>query len=91
MEESYKTLKQFVKEATTAVIKDSYETLKNQSRMVDYIADQSEYVATSIAALNQIIDTVQISEASTCQISPRPLLRLMWLDRSATCPDKKLE
>lgn len=64
VEESYKMLKQLVEEAIAALVVDSYETLKDQSRMIDYIANQSDYVATSIAALNEAVDTLQINQTS---------------------------
>ena len=64
VEESYKALKGLVEEAIAAVVVDSYESLKHQSRMIDYIADQSDYVTTNIAALSQVVDALQINQTS---------------------------
>ena len=74
VEESYKTLKQIVKEAIAAVVVDSYETLKDQYRMIDYISDQSKYATTNIAALIQAVDALQINQTSKFGISPKPML-----------------
>lgn len=64
VDESYQTLRQLTKEAIAAVVVDSYETLKDQSRMIEYIADQSDYVATNIATLSQAIELLQINQCS---------------------------
>lgn len=57
VDDSYQTLMQLTKEVVTAVVMDSYETLKEQSKMI-------EYIVTDIAALNQAIDMVQINQSS---------------------------
>jgi hypothetical protein len=64
VDDSYQTLTKLTEEAIAAVIVDSYETLKDQSRMIKYIADQSDYVATNIVTLSQAIDMVQINQSS---------------------------
>lgn len=64
VEKSHKTLKRLVKDTITAVTVDSHEILKDQSKMMDYIADQSDYVAINISTLSKVVDAVQINQTS---------------------------
>jgi len=64
VEQSYQTLKDLAESASLAVLKDAHEILKDQSRVIDYIADQSQSVARNISALSQAIDALQLNHTS---------------------------
>ena len=70
VEESYKMLRRLVKEATTTITVASYETLKQQSGIIDCIADYSKGMATQIAQLRQTVDSLQIDYTSEFVTEP---------------------
>lgn len=69
VEGSYKTLEALSIEAIAAVLVDSHETLKNQSRMIDYIADQTEYLATNITTLSNAVEALQLQQNSKFRLN----------------------
>lgn len=75
IEESHKALRTLVKDACTAILVDSNEALKNQSQMIDYIADHSEYLAAHITTLNHAVEALQENQSSKFLLH----VRSVWL------------
>ncbi len=79
VDDSHKALKALVKEAIVAVVVDSHETLKNQSRMIEYIADHTEYLATNIAALSHAVEVLQMHQNGKVRLN---LIQIVWFIES---------
>ncbi|KIW97684.1 uncharacterized protein Z519_01268 [Cladophialophora bantiana CBS 173.52] len=88
VEHSYRTLKDLAESASLAVLKDTHEILKDQSRMIDSIADQSRSMVANISALTQAVDTLQLGYSKIHHAQTRN-----WSDSliNAILPDTETE
>jgi hypothetical protein len=64
IEDSYQILKNLTRVASHAMLKDTHELLKDQSIIVDYVAEQSLSMVSNISALSQAIDLLQTNYSS---------------------------
>jgi hypothetical protein len=84
IEDSYQILKDLTQVASHAMLKDTHELLKDQSAVLDYVAEQSFSMVSNLSALNQAINNLQTNYSSK-------LWRLhefaLWLLTRSTCRD----
>ncbi len=64
IEDSYQILKDLTRVASHAMLKDTQELLKDQSVVVDYVAEQSLSMASNISELSQAIDLLETNYSS---------------------------
>lgn len=64
IEVSYQILKDLTRVASHAMLKDTHELLKDQSAVLDYVAEKSLSMDSNISALCRAINLLQTNQSS---------------------------